>query len=200
MLHRVVGKPNCLLLWLANPPPMSNLHPTSISITRVEEEEIPQPQRPPSPPFHTTFAARGLHVCVPLRPQVSSHHLVSQAQNFPAHKPRDLRIPSPQAITHVAWNCDGKRLAAVGIDKITRVWNPETSVSLRSLYDRQIFIAIRWSSEQRHTSLVVTLTMSTTCRGILFILTCSAPQVKRIDGWCFGMHDVGSFIAATSSY
>lgn len=92
---------------------MSNLHTTST--TRVEEEEIPQPQRPPSPPFYTTFAARGLH-----------------AQNFPAHKPRDLRIPSLQAITHVAWSCDGKRLAAVGIDKITRVWNPETSMEFRS--------------------------------------------------------------------
>ncbi|KAL4081453.1 hypothetical protein V8B97DRAFT_2014302 [Scleroderma yunnanense] len=89
-----------------------SLHTTN---TTREEEEIPQPQRPPSPPFHTTFAARGLH-----------------AQNFPAHKPRDLRIPSPQAITHVAWSCDGKRLAAVGIDKITRVWNPETSMEFRS--------------------------------------------------------------------
>ena len=35
-------------------------------------------------------------------------------------------------MTHVAWSCDGKRLAAVGIDKATRVWAPETSVSLRA--------------------------------------------------------------------
>ncbi|KAG6335890.1 hypothetical protein ID866_3199 [Astraeus odoratus] len=88
---------------------MSNLHTNS---TR-EEDEISQPQRAPSPPFHMTFTARGLH-----------------AQNFPAHKPRDLRIVAPQAITHVAWSCDGKRLAAVGIDKITRIWSPETSVGL----------------------------------------------------------------------
>ena len=26
------------------------------------EEEIQAPQRPPTPPFHVTFAARGLHV------------------------------------------------------------------------------------------------------------------------------------------
>ena len=26
------------------------------------EDEIPPPQRPPSPPFYTTFAARGVHV------------------------------------------------------------------------------------------------------------------------------------------
>jgi hypothetical protein len=32
-------------------------------------------------------------------------------------------------MTHVAWNCDGKKLAAVGIDKVTRVWMPEKSVS-----------------------------------------------------------------------
>ncbi|KAF8138926.1 WD40-repeat-containing domain protein [Boletus edulis] len=89
---------------------MSTL-PTAIS----NEDEIQAPQRPPSPPFYVTFAARGLH-----------------AQNFPAHKPRDLRIPSPQAMTHVAWSCDGKRLAAVGIDKITRVWAPETSMEYRA--------------------------------------------------------------------
>ncbi|KAH7887377.1 WD40-repeat-containing domain protein [Phlebopus sp. FC_14] len=80
-----------------------------------DEEEVPPPQRPPSPPYHTTFAARGIH-----------------AQNFPALKPRDLRVPSPQAITHVAWSCDGKRLAAVGIDKITRIWTPEASMEFRA--------------------------------------------------------------------
>lgn len=32
---------------------------------------------------------------------------------------------------YVAWSCDGKKLAAtVGIDKITRVWSPEKSVSV----------------------------------------------------------------------
>jgi THO complex subunit 3 len=32
-------------------------------------------------------------------------------------------------MTHVAWNCDGKKLAAVGIDKSTRIWSPDKSVS-----------------------------------------------------------------------
>jgi hypothetical protein len=36
-------------------------------------------------------------------------------------------------MTHVAWNCDGKKLAAVGIDKVTRVWMPEKSVSAGSI-------------------------------------------------------------------
>lgn len=47
---------------------------------------------------------------------------------FSAFKPRDYRMPSSQAMTHVAWSCDGKKLAAVGIDKTTRVWVPEKSV------------------------------------------------------------------------
>lgn len=32
-------------------------------------------------------------------------------------------------MSHVAWSCDGRKLAAVGIDKIVRVWQPEKSVS-----------------------------------------------------------------------
>jgi THO complex subunit 3 len=36
-------------------------------------------------------------------------------------------------MSHVAWSCDGKKLAAVGIDKIVRVWQPEKTVS--SSYD-----------------------------------------------------------------
>ena len=35
-------------------------------------------------------------------------------------------------MNHVAWNCDGKKLAAVGIDKLTRVWNPEKNIDARS--------------------------------------------------------------------
>ncbi|KAF9018213.1 WD40-repeat-containing domain protein [Rhodocollybia butyracea] len=69
-----------------------------------ETEEIQPPQRPPSPPAHTTFAARGVH-----------------PPTFSAFKPRDYRIPSTQAMNHVAWSCDGKKLAAVGIDKVTRM-------------------------------------------------------------------------------
>lgn len=33
-----------------------------------------------------------------------------------------------QPITHVAWSCDGKKLAAVGIDRMVRVFQPEKSV------------------------------------------------------------------------
>ncbi|KAJ4465148.1 WD40-repeat-containing domain protein [Lentinula edodes] len=80
-----------------------------------EIEEIPPPERPPSPPPHTTFAARGVH-----------------PPTFSAFKPRDYRITSTQAMNHVAWNCDGKKLAAVGIDKITRVWTPQKSMEPRS--------------------------------------------------------------------
>ncbi|KAF8213996.1 WD40-repeat-containing domain protein [Mycena galopus ATCC 62051] len=75
------------------------------------QDEIPEPQRPPSPPLYTTFATRGVH-----------------PPTFPAFKPRDYRYHSQQAMTHVAWSCDGRRLAAVGIDKAARVWNPDKGV------------------------------------------------------------------------
>ena len=45
-------------------------------------------------------------------------------------------------MTHVAWNCDGKKLAAVGIDKITRVWSPEKSVSSSSFVS--LVLEIGW--------------------------------------------------------
>ncbi|TFK25966.1 WD40 repeat-like protein [Coprinopsis marcescibilis] len=80
-----------------------------------EEDEVPSLQRPPSPPPHTTFAARGIH-----------------PPTFSAFKPRDYRFSSPNGMTHVAWSCDGKKLAAVGIDKATRIWNPEKSLDPRS--------------------------------------------------------------------
>ncbi|KAF9464836.1 WD40-repeat-containing domain protein [Collybia nuda] len=88
---------------------------SSLTIAKDETEEIPPPQRPPSPPLYTTFAARGVH-----------------PPTFSAFKPRDYRMSSSQAMTHVAWNCDGKKLAAVGIDKITRVWFPEKSMEPRA--------------------------------------------------------------------
>ncbi|KAG1898948.1 WD40-repeat-containing domain protein [Suillus fuscotomentosus] len=62
-----------------------------LASTVKEKEEAAPLQRPPSPP--------------------SSYNI--RCSRFPAHKPRDLRIPSPQAITHVAWSCDGKRLAGI---------------------------------------------------------------------------------------
>ncbi|TCD69213.1 hypothetical protein EIP91_008316 [Steccherinum ochraceum] len=80
-----------------------------------DNDEIPPPQKPPSPPPHTTFATRGVH-----------------APNFAAFKPRDLRMTSSQSMNHVAWNCDGGRLAAVGIDKIVRLWWPDKGLDVRS--------------------------------------------------------------------
>ncbi|KAJ7771153.1 WD40-repeat-containing domain protein [Mycena maculata] len=77
-------------------------------VNSKDEDEILEPQRPPSPPLYTTFTTRGIH-----------------PPTFSAFKPRDYRHHSQHAMTHVAWSCDGKRLAAVGIDKVTRVWVPE---------------------------------------------------------------------------
>ncbi|KAG6910126.1 hypothetical protein DXG01_012885 [Tephrocybe rancida] len=83
--------------------------------SKDEIEDNAPPERPPSPPLYTTFSARGVH-----------------PPTFSAFKPRDYRLPTPQAVNHVAWNCDGKKIAAVGIDKNTRVWYPEKSMEYRS--------------------------------------------------------------------
>ncbi|KAL1946454.1 hypothetical protein VTO73DRAFT_14558 [Trametes versicolor] len=80
------------------------------------EEEIPPPERPPSPPLYTTFAVRGVH-----------------SPAFSAFRPREMRFTSShQAMNHVAWSCDGKKLGAVGIDKVVRIWTPEKSLETRS--------------------------------------------------------------------
>ncbi|KAG6854360.1 hypothetical protein C0991_007865 [Blastosporella zonata] len=83
--------------------------------SKDDAEDTAPPERPPSPPLYTTFSARGVH-----------------PPTFSAFKPRDYRLPTPQAVNHVAWNCDGKKLAAVGIDKNPRVWYPEKGMEYRS--------------------------------------------------------------------
>lgn len=75
-----------------------------------EDEDASDLQRPLSPPYHLTFEARGVH-----------------PPTFSALKPRDTRFPGSQPFSHIAWNCDGKKLAAVGVDKTVRVWTPDKS-------------------------------------------------------------------------
>lgn len=166
----------------------------SSQVNSMEEEEIAPLQRPPSPPLHTTFAARGLHVGAPIlsgRTSDAKTFYLIQAQNFPAHKPRDLRIPSPQAITHVAWSCDGKRLGGVGIDKITRIWTPETSVRIGFIFYESISCPnCRWKQELQPTSLAVTRKMLTIYHGIPPTQSYFAHQVKKTEELCFGTHDV----------
>uniref|UniRef100_A0A0W0FQB2 Uncharacterized protein n=1 Tax=Moniliophthora roreri TaxID=221103 RepID=A0A0W0FQB2_MONRR len=71
-----------------------------------DNDEIQPPQKPPSPPPHTTFNTRGIH-----------------PPTFSAFKPRDYMYKaSHHTMSHVAWNCDGKKLAAVGIDSKARVY------------------------------------------------------------------------------
>jgi hypothetical protein len=43
--------------------PISSVSMSSTPVVAKDEvEEIPPPQRPPSPPLYTTFTARGVHV------------------------------------------------------------------------------------------------------------------------------------------
>lgn len=138
-----------------------------------EEDEIPPPQRPPSPPLHTTYVARAVHT-----------------PNFSAFRPRDIKISSPHAMSHVAWSCDGKKLAAVGIDKITRVWQPEKSVHPRPCHKKQCSFLSRWNFELLHSipaAIRMKLIMS---RGIPHIPNYSAVPVRRTAGSCSGMHGV----------
>ncbi|OBZ70055.1 THO complex subunit 3 [Grifola frondosa] len=89
---------------------------------RDEDDTIPY-QRPPSPPLHATFAVRGIHVRI----------LIAVAPpTFSAFRPREVRFQSPQLMNHVAWSCDGRKLAAVGIDKVARVWSPEKTMEPRA--------------------------------------------------------------------
>ncbi|KIY71532.1 WD40 repeat-like protein [Cylindrobasidium torrendii FP15055 ss-10] len=81
---------------------------------KEEEENAPVP-RAGSPPPHTTFSVRGVHI-----------------PNFSTFRPRDYRLPGSSAASHVAWSCDGKKLAAVGNDRTTRVWHAEKPIDVRS--------------------------------------------------------------------
>ncbi|EJD01319.1 WD40 repeat-like protein [Fomitiporia mediterranea MF3/22] len=78
-------------------------------------DEFVEPARYPSPPPHITHISRGVHT-----------------PSFSSFQPRDLRFTSIHPVTHVAWSCDGRRLASVGIDKAVRIWTPEKSLESRS--------------------------------------------------------------------
>ena len=94
-------------------------------------------------------------------------------------------------MTHVAWNCDGKKLAAVGIDKSPRIWSPEKSVRVLILLRWWVFYLVyRWSQELRPFSREDILMTSIISHGILLIPSSSVHRVKRTDGSFFGTHDV----------
>ena len=139
----------------------------------------------------------------------SSPNLNMQPPTFSAFKPRDYRISSSQSMTHVAWNCDGKKLAAVGIDKSTRIWSPEKSVGFIYFFKKKMGIYYllhlpplfcRWSQELRLFSQEDIQMMQTIYHGILHILSSSVHRVKRTDGSSFGTHDVCFKMKSSSSY
>ena len=97
-------------------------------------------------------------------------------------------------MTHVAWSCDGKRLAAVGIDKATRLWAPEISVSLCMFHYVRLatHVAPRWSTGPRLISPAVILTMQTTYRGIQLTPSFSVHPVRRTGESFSGTFDVST--------
>ncbi|TDL29654.1 WD40 repeat-like protein [Rickenella mellea] len=88
---------------------------STIKNGKDETEDLVEAIRPPSPPFHTTHAVRGVH-----------------APSFSAFQPRDVKITSLNPVSHVSWSCDGRKLASVGIDKAVRLWSPEKSLETRT--------------------------------------------------------------------
>ena len=82
-------------------------------------------------------------------------------------------------MNHVAWSCDGKKLAAVGIDKLTRVWHPDKSVSADPI-SFHLYHFYRWTHVLLLCFLAVIQTMSTMFRGIQRIPTYFAPQARKI--------------------
>ncbi|KIJ56946.1 hypothetical protein M422DRAFT_238533 [Sphaerobolus stellatus SS14] len=81
----------------------------------------PTPGRPRTPPYYTTFAARGVI-----------------APGFSTFRPRDVRVTVPSTpnsrgtLSHVAWSCDGRRLSSVGYEKAVRLWQPDKSLDPRN--------------------------------------------------------------------
>ncbi|KAF8480384.1 hypothetical protein DFH94DRAFT_742485 [Russula ochroleuca] len=98
-------------LWLVLPR-SGPVRRSRLSGARERNERPVSESDPTSPPPHTT--------------------LPSETPTFSAFRPRDVRITSTQAITQIAWSCDGKKLAAVGIDRMVRVFQPEKSMETRS--------------------------------------------------------------------
>jgi hypothetical protein len=97
------------------------------------------------------------HVCVSCFIPALRSGFISSPLQFAVFELRDIRITSPQSMTHVAWSRDGKKLGAVGIDRITTIFSPGKSVSLSQMlamtcigYDDQInlrfrYAILRWS-------------------------------------------------------
>ena len=99
-------------------------------------------------------------------------------------------------MTHVAWSCDGRKLGAVGIDKVARVWQPEKSVRpLTHVLGVFCLHWGRWSYAPRRYSLKATPRTSTTSHGIPPTRSCSAPQVRETGGSYSGTVDVSSSLA-----
>ena len=49
--------------------------------------------------------------------------------SFSSFHAREVKPTLSHPVTHVAWSCDGRRLASVGSEKAVRLWSPEKNVS-----------------------------------------------------------------------
>ena len=107
-------------------------------------------------------------------------------------------------MSHVAWSCDGKKLAAVGIDKIVRVWQPEKSVSFSystcSSESKRSSHAIRWRFALQPYTLVPIRTRWITFLGTLPIRNYLPRPARRTARSYFGMPVVRYLVARPFVY
>jgi len=95
---------------------------------------------------------------------------------------------------HVAWSCDGRRLAAVGMDKTPRVWVPEKSVSWThrayAPISEMLSLTGRWICVRQPHLREAMLMMSTMFHGTQHTRSFSAARAREIEESYSGIPDV----------
>ena len=75
-----------------------------------------------------------MHRIIPTVAQAVTYLLcLSSLSSAPGQEPASVLLGHQGTTISVAWNHDGTRLASGGIDKTTRIWDPATGKTIRTL-------------------------------------------------------------------